>query len=74
MCGRYLGLNQSTQFSLLLLCLRMSARVSRRFAAPGYAPAEVARIEALLREVGFAEIRQERHRAGREVTCLFARR
>jgi SAM-dependent methyltransferase len=60
--------------ALLLLCLRMSRRAARRFTAPGYSPAEVVRIEALLREVGFREIRQEHHRAGREVTCLLARR
>jgi SAM-dependent methyltransferase len=60
--------------ALLLLCLRMNPPVPRRFAAPGYSLSEVADIEALLHEVGFGEIRQERHRAGREVTCLFARR
>ena len=60
--------------AVLLLCLRMKPPVVRRWAAPGHSPAEVEEIEALLREVGFAEIRQEHHRAGREVTCLFARR
>jgi len=60
--------------ALLLLCLRMKPRVPRRFAAPGYSPTEVAQIEALLREVGFADLRREHHRAGRDVTCLFARR
>jgi ubiquinone/menaquinone biosynthesis C-methylase UbiE len=59
---------------ILMLGLRLEQPKPRRFAAPGYSPAEIDRIQTLLRRVGFHHGRTEFVRAGREVAFVIASR
>lgn len=58
---------------LLVLCLRMHS-TSRFAVAPGFTEDEVADVARLARWVGFRDIRIVKRNAGREASCVIARR
>ena len=59
---------------LLLLGLRMKHPTRTFIVAPGFTPEEIKQVLELLRTAGFGNIRTERRRAGREITCVLANR
>jgi len=59
---------------LLVLCLRMKHPSRNFLVAPGFTEEEVEEVQGLVRWVGFHNVRTERRRLGREVTCVLANR
>ncbi len=59
---------------LLVLCLRMKEPNKAFQLAPGFAEAELEEIAGLVRWVGFRDVQTVKRRAGREATCVIARR
>ena len=59
---------------LLVLCLRMAARPGTLALAPGFTDEQVAEAMGLVRWVGFHNVRAERRKLGRYVTCVLANR
>lgn len=59
---------------IFLIGIRMKHPTRRFLVAPGFTHEGVEKLKNLVKDAGFAEVRTELHHAGRDLTCLIARK